>query len=192
MLQTTRSPELSGVQPEQVLGISAVAPPGTDSVRAAISAQNRFGLLMPAHVLVKQPRLASLGRASFDDLTIQTPSPMPRVEGPRNTVITLQARVPDGAVVNLQSSRGWIPTSAVFAGGTALATLRYGDMEAGAATVNAVLAARKVTTIAPDPHAAAISFTSFQRDGSPSAALVRLSRNGVVLRGRYDGYPDSF
>ncbi|MBC8165925.1 MAG: CehA/McbA family metallohydrolase [Bryobacteraceae bacterium] len=186
VVHTAKSPEISGNQPLQTIGLTAAAPEGTTGCRAAIAAQNRFGLLMPARFTAREMSFVtsspSTERPAFQ---FESLAPLPVQPGARTVPVVLRTAVPDGTVVNLTATRGTIATAAVVRGGVASTILRYNEKEAGRSTITASLVGATQTAVAADPYAALVHFPAFERDGHSTPALVRFILNGKVLPGRY-------
>ncbi|MGV3485610.1 MAG: CehA/McbA family metallohydrolase [Planctomycetaceae bacterium] len=176
---------VGGQDRETLVAITGVAPAGTTKVRAVLHAQNKYWALLKNRTVVKQLRLLKLSGGRGGALKFEATKPIPKVKGARTVTLTVRGDWPDGTAVTMATTRGEMEAAALIDKGKAESVLRYSEEDVGSTVVSAGVDNESTTTSVLDAYAGGLAIREIVADGSRSPALVRLSRDGAMLPGRY-------
>ena len=187
VVQSFASPELMGTQEnEQLLAVTAYAPPGTTAVRAAICAQNKFWSLVDNQALVRDVRLLRLDGSPGQRLQIDVVQELPaNGGGDRSARLAVQGDWPAGTAVAITTTRGTARPTVLLNEGRAEIAVSYAAEEVGRSAITARVGDREARLELIDPRAATLSLQNVTADGHDTPVLVQLTHQGVMLPGRY-------
>lgn len=183
---TASSAEIVGVQDSGTLvAVTGVAPKGATAVRAVLHAQNKYWSPLKNRAVVTQLRLMKLSGSRGGPLKFEASKPFSEVKDGRTVTVTVGGDWPDGTAVTMASTRGKMKAAALITQGKAESALHYSKPDVGSAVVSASVESESATTSILDSYAGVLEIEEIIADGSASPALIRLSRDGGMLPGRY-------
>ena len=186
VIQTVPSPERVDTQEnEQLLAVTAHAPPETTAVRAVLCAQNKFWSPVENQALLRDLRLLKLSGVPGQRLEIELTDKLPAGSGARTAGMMLRSDSPDGTAVALSTTRGTVTPTVLLLNGRAEFPLSYAAAEVGRAIVTASLGDKQTRLQLTDPRAATLSIERVTADGQSTPVLVQLTHQGEMLAGRY-------
>lgn len=184
--QTYASLEVTGTQEAaRMVAVTALMPPGATAVRAVLCAQNKMWSVAENQALVRDVRLKKLDGGRGGALRVETLAGLPQASGSRTARVAVRGDWPDGSAVALSTTRGAVAPSLLLMGGRAESAVGYTADEVGAAIITARIADTRTTSSLSDPQAATLTIRSIEADGHATPALVQLTRDGVMIPGRY-------